>query len=374
MSFPVKIAAWLESRWIAPAYVGWVLMGLTVFFFAAATNTLAGWLYVMSGVLLALLVIAALLPPRNLSGLQIRRRALRPVSVGETLLVELLVENQSPRPKTLLQLQDHLPEVFASQPQTAIASLGPGATHRWAYEVIAPKRGIYHWQQVDMRTAAPLGLFWCRRHHQAKAVAIIYPQILPLRRCPILDSLGADTNRLWHQELSPRPANEGLTRALRPYRWGDPIRLIHWRTSARYNDLRVRELEQITSGHHITVALNTADLWTETAFEQAVIAAASLFVYGSQQNYSVALWTPATGSESQRLAALSTLAAIQSGAAPTAHLPAGALLWLTMAQVPARLGAGSHVISWGQHRQQTSCPHHWIDSHMPLQGQLQALT
>jgi hypothetical protein len=47
----------------------------------------------------------------------------------------------------------------------------------------------------------------------------------------------------YHQEFTYKNATEGITRALRPYRWGDPIRLVHWRTSARFGDLRIRELE-----------------------------------------------------------------------------------------------------------------------------------
>lgn len=386
MSLPAKIVYWLETHWIAPAYVGWVLLGLAIFFFAAATNTLAGWLYVMSGTLMALLAIAALLPPRNLSGLELRRRPLRPVSVGELLLVEVTTQNNSRRPKTLLQLQDNPPAVFQEKsprlatvtgatkaPTKAISLLEPGAVDRWQYELSAVKRGIYRWDTVDVRTAAPLGLFWCRRHHLAKATATIYPQILPLRSCPMLDALGQESNRFWHQELSPRPANEGITRALRPYRWGDSIRLIHWRSSARYGDLRVRELEQITTGHHVTIALNTADTWTEVAFEQAVVAAASLFMYAVQQAYSVALWTPSGGLQSEQLAVLSTLAAIQPGVEPQLAVPAGPAIWLTMGRIPETLPSGSHVIGWQARPTASRLAIHWMDAEESLQIQLQAL-
>ncbi|PSN17662.1 DUF58 domain-containing protein [filamentous cyanobacterium CCP5] len=376
MSFPARVADWLETHWVAPAYVGWVLLGLTVFFFAAATNTLAGWLYVMSGVLAALLAVSALLPPANLKGLKLQRRSLRPVSAGETLLVELVIENTGRRPKSMVQLQDHPPAGLSKSgqesPTKAIATLAPGAFERWAYELPASKRGVYTWERVDLRTAAPLGLFWSRRHRSARAIATVYPQILPLRSCPLLDALGQDASRYWQQELNPRPANEGITRALRPYRWGDPIRLIHWRSSARQGDLRVRELEQVTTGHHITIALNTADTWDEESFEQGAIAAASLFMYAVHQQYSVALWTPSSGIQQDQLAVLSTLAAVQPGDTPTATKPSGAVVWLTMGRIPENLAPGSRVIGW--RRSSSDTPNtRWIDLKSPLQGQLQAL-
>ncbi|MEI2419271.1 DUF58 domain-containing protein, partial [Arthrospira platensis SPKY2] len=34
-----KITNWLERNWVTPAYAGWLLGFLTVFFFGAATNT-----------------------------------------------------------------------------------------------------------------------------------------------------------------------------------------------------------------------------------------------------------------------------------------------------------------------------------------------
>ncbi|NJO50369.1 MAG: DUF58 domain-containing protein, partial [Leptolyngbyaceae cyanobacterium RM2_2_4] len=56
-----QINHWLETRWVKPAFSGWLLAGLSLFFFAAATNTMAGWLYVISGVIFALLAIATIL-------------------------------------------------------------------------------------------------------------------------------------------------------------------------------------------------------------------------------------------------------------------------------------------------------------------------
>lgn len=68
---------WLETRACAPAYSGWVLAGIAICFFGAAVNTMAGWLYAISGVSFALLAIAAILPPRSLVGLTVKRRTIR---------------------------------------------------------------------------------------------------------------------------------------------------------------------------------------------------------------------------------------------------------------------------------------------------------
>jgi uncharacterized protein (DUF58 family) len=152
-----RFTQWLERRWVNPAYGGWLLLGLALFFFAAATNTLAGWLYVISGVMLALLMVAALLPPRNLKGLVVTRSPLQPTTATVPLDVELHIRNSQRQAKGLFQIIDALPPELGSVQRRAVGNLAPGQTYTWRYQIQPPRRGIYPWQTVDLRTAAPLG-------------------------------------------------------------------------------------------------------------------------------------------------------------------------------------------------------------------------
>ncbi|MHC5828061.1 MAG: DUF58 domain-containing protein, partial [Nostoc sp.] len=43
------ITNWLETRACAPTYGGWVLAATAICFFGAGINTMAGWLYAISG-------------------------------------------------------------------------------------------------------------------------------------------------------------------------------------------------------------------------------------------------------------------------------------------------------------------------------------
>ena len=307
------LAQWFETRWVAPAYSGWLLTGLASFFFAAATNTMAGWLYVISGVMLALLAIAAILPMRSLRDIHVGRSPISPVSVGDCLTLEVWLENRSLRTKTLILVQDMLPTGLSQPTKTAIELIAAGTTYRWIYEIQATQRGIYRWQTVQLRTATPLGLFWCRRDRLVKAAAIVYPIVLPLSQCPLIDAMRLDPTLQRLSDRQTQAATEGLTRTLRPYRWGDSIRLVHWRTSARYGELRVRELETYTGGEAIVIALDSGAIWQPEDFEQAVIAAASLYFYARRHQVSVNLWTAATGQIQGEAIVLETLAATQPG-------------------------------------------------------------
>ncbi|MBD2092922.1 DUF58 domain-containing protein [Microcoleus sp. FACHB-1515] len=340
---------------IAPAYSGWLLGGLSIFFFAAATNTLAGWLYVISGVMLAIVAIGALLPMRSIRNLQIHRQSIDPISVGEECAIELLLNNPTAQPKSLLQVRDNFPDELVKsssgatpfRERCAIELIPAQSEFSWQFRLRPEKRGIYRWESVELRTAAPLGLFWARQMFSLPAKLVVYPTVLPLARCPLLDRTGRESAMQMQGNISAHGASEGVTRTLRPYRWGDPTRLVHWRTSARYGELRVRELETFTSTQTIVIALDLAAAWQPEDFEQAVIAAASLYFYAFRQQRPVSLWTGATGSVRGQQAVLETLAAISRSQTVVERSPDLPLVWLSANPASLnQLPAGSGWVLW----------------------------
>jgi uncharacterized protein (DUF58 family) len=373
-----RFSDYLERRWVAPAYVGWVLLGLAIFFFAAATNTLAGWLYVISGVLLALLAIAAILPPRNLSGLRVQRHPIRPVSAGDALSIELRLENTQRQRKVLFQVVDSIPESLGPVQTTSIKAVHPGQYYSWTYQQPTQRRGLYHWSGGILRTAAPLGLFWSRRPFTAPASVVVYPQVLRLTRCPIVDALGAQSGQQWQYSRSVEDAAEGITRALRPYRWGDPTRLIHWRTSARYGELRVREMEVVTSGQAVLVALDQLGPWSSENFEQAVVVAASLYTYALNRGFTTALWTARWGLLRDHARVMSALAEVEplEDGASAEPFPKRPVVWLTETAAAEKLPPGSRRCCWGipgAAASSTRLQTLWIKAESPLLPQLQSL-
>jgi uncharacterized protein (DUF58 family) len=347
MNIGHKIADWLENRAVTPAYAGWLLSGMTVFFFGSATNTMSGWLYVLSGGGLALLGVAAVLPGKSLRSLEVRRRTIEPVSAGDRITVELEIENRARQPKTLLQVVDILPFVLGEPVVRPIEVIEPNSIYRDTYYLEVRQRGVYRWQEVNLRTAAPLGLFWCRRSRPVKAVAVVYPQVLPLSTCPLIDRIGQEDSPQFYNRTRSQTATEGLTRNLRPYRHGDPTRLIHWRTSARYGELRVRELEVAAGGQEIIIALDSAQVWQPEEFERAVTVAASLYFYASKRLLNVKLWTAGTGLVSGNRVVLETLAAVNAGEDAVENRPKLPIIWLTQNSATlSTLSLGSRWVLW----------------------------
>ncbi|NCS47619.1 MAG: DUF58 domain-containing protein [Microcystis aeruginosa BK11-02] len=321
---------WLEDRGILPAYGGGVIIGITLCFFGAATNTMAGWLYAICGTTSAVLILSIILPRRSLLPLKVRRLAIVPVSAGDDLSISLEIENTSNQPINLLEVTDILPIVLDQPKINPIEAIASKSCHRWTYYLPTSKRGVYQWQEVQLRTAAPLGLFWCRRCHQAAAKALVYPQILPLQQCPLIDSLGQEMEQKLENNRYYQRANQGLTRNLRQYRYGDSTRLIHWKTSARLGEFQIRELEVLTGGQEVIICLDTLCDWQEDSFERAIIAAASLYFYAHRRQLNVKLWTGETGLIQGERIILETLAGIEAKASQkNANLPNLPVIWLT---------------------------------------------
>jgi uncharacterized protein (DUF58 family) len=323
-----RTTKWLETNWVNPAYAGWLLMVLTICFFGAATNTMAGWLYVLSGVGVALLGVAAVLPARSIQALTVSREPILPVTAGAELEIVLTIHNPTQQMQTLFQIQDLTTLNRLNPPQTTVERVLPQNEYRWVYRQPTELRGVYDWGKVALRSGAPIGLFWCQRLRPVLAIAYVYPQVLKLERCPLIDGMGSSDRQIDRQANNRHleAANEGITRSLRPYRYGDSMRLIHWRTSARYGEFQVRELEIDRGGQDVVIYLDSGADWNATDFEQAVIAACTLYFYASQSaRLNAKLWTAGTGIISGDRQILETLAAVQMAEPTQAEMPSTSL-------------------------------------------------
>ncbi len=144
-----------------------------------------------------------------------------------------------------------------------------------------------------------------------------------------MDEIGREDSAQFYSDHRSHAA-EDLTRSLRPYRVGDSTRLIHWRTSARYGELQVRELEVFTGSQEIIICLDSSIRWHFEDFEQAVIAAASMYFYALRSQLNVKLWTPKTGLIQGNPVVLEALAATLAGEEAEVSAPSNLpLIWLT---------------------------------------------
>ena len=131
--------------------------------------------------------MAALLPISILKQLSVSRAPIYPVSVGETLSLTLELTAKPKAHRLYFQCQDQIPASFDTIPWHTLEWLPRQTQYHLNYGVIPQARGEYQWEMVNLRTEAPLGLFRCHRQRSLPAHVLIYPKILALKTCPILE-------------------------------------------------------------------------------------------------------------------------------------------------------------------------------------------
>lgn len=183
-------------------------------------------------------VIADLLISARPSQLQVRREVSDVLSLGDDNPARLIVTNRSSRPIQLTVHDDSGPLCRTDRlPQTQIAPVDRSI--EYAYSIRPLRRGRSSLQAVHLRFPTRLGL-WNRHHvRELPAEIRIYPNIRAVYRYQLL----ARQNRL--AELGVRntrmPGQGSQFERLRDYRYGDEIRNIDWKATARNQRLISRE-------------------------------------------------------------------------------------------------------------------------------------
>lgn len=361
-----------ERYGLAPSTAGWVLAGVGLFCFLAGTNTLSGWLFAMSGLSWALLAIAAVWARRSIRALAINPFPVVPSSTGCGVEIAAEVANRSDRACHVFSLWPDIPGAMELSERPAIALLAARQSHVLTLSATARERGIYRWSGWWIRTGAPLGLWWYRRWIRAAGEAIVYPRATFLATCPILMAAAGRAEAVQTRYRSSyRNAAHGETRSLRPYRRGDALRLVHWRSSARYGELRSRELEATSGRRPLAIAIDCSRGWQAEDFEQAAIAATSIYLWGKRQELDISVWTT-TGEAKGDRQVLAALAAMQPEAESTS-IPEQPALWLTWnPRSLERAMADTMWLGWGRGFP-TNGRGIRIDPQRDLKQQLQAL-
>lgn len=197
-----------------------VLIGLLV----GAVNTGNNLVYIVLATLLAVLIVNNLLAEWNLRGLAVRRVIPAEVYAGEAGDGSFILVN----PKRFgAAWQVRVDEVGAAGATARFASVPAGEEReegaRWTF----PRRGVEPLRQVRITSEFPFGLVRRWRELEIPAEVLVYPT--PERG--VVESGGVGLG----EATSARATREGVAElaGMRPYEAGDPVKRIHWPTSAR---------------------------------------------------------------------------------------------------------------------------------------------
>jgi uncharacterized protein (DUF58 family) len=201
------------------------------------------------------------------------------VAAGQTAQVRLRLENVSRLPTGLLLAEDAVPYALGARPRYVLNGIERGGARELTYPLRSDLRGKFVVGPLEIRIADAFGLVELGRSFSSCTTFVVTPRVVPLSRAVVNGSWLGD--------------GDGRSRAMaaageddvvpRPYRDGDELRRVHWRSTARYGELMVRREEQQWR-NKVQLLLDTrraahAGSGAGSSFEFAVSAAASIGVH-----------------------------------------------------------------------------------------------
>jgi len=240
--------------------------GLTIGIGLAAINTGNNLLFLVLGMLLASIVISGVLSEQSLRAVRIERRLPAGASAGQPALIGLVARNGKKRaPSFSLELREKGGDI---EGRGFLVVLGAQQTAEVAYRFIPHRRGLHRFEQLEVATRAPFGLFEKSRPLDAPAEMVVFPRKVPPPT--------AQPQALAREGERPEDRiGLGLeVHSLRDHRAGEDARTIHWKSSARHGRLIGVDREQERRRRVCIVVDNRA--LTGAPLDRAVEKAAAL--------------------------------------------------------------------------------------------------
>jgi uncharacterized protein (DUF58 family) len=236
-------AWWRPPRKLRVTREGKYFIGITFGVGFAAINTGNNLLYLLLGMLLALIVVSSVMSELSLRRLTVVRRLPPRAQVGRPHLVEVEVHNHKGKiPSYAIEIED-LREGQPADKRCFFLKISPDSAQIAAYRRTPARRGRDRHIGFRIATRFPFGLFEKSRETAAEGEIIIYPATDPLQLPPKVDGpwLGNDGR------FGQGGGDEIL--GVRPMRDGDDHRDIYWRKSTLGRQLVLRERARETSRH-----------------------------------------------------------------------------------------------------------------------------
>jgi len=210
--------------------------------------------------------------------------------LGEKPLVKLRFVNRSWLPLAWLQIQEQIPlDLKEASEYNKIVTVASHSTLEHEYQLYCKKRGYYHVGPLQLRTGDLFGFVNGARQENNAVTLTVYPQVLSLEKLglPSRSPFGTLASR---QRLFEDPARVA---GVRSYGSGDSQRIIHWKASARAEELLVKKFQPAIALNVAIVLDLNRDAYPyrgEIGFsEWAIVAAASVASHLISQRQAVGL-------------------------------------------------------------------------------------
>ncbi|HSL25902.1 MAG TPA: DUF58 domain-containing protein [Acidimicrobiia bacterium] len=237
--------------------------------------------------LLVAVVGALAITTLNRPRLEVARHLNPPlVNEGDRTAVEVTIRNRRRFPVFNLTVADGVGGLGAAR--FALGSLAGGEEAVASYWIVCRPRGVYRVGPTTVRVGDPLGLASAEYSWGETDQLIVYPAIEALSGYPVVR--GRDpAQSASRPEHSQRGGEDFFT--LRAYREGDDLRRVHWPSSAKLDDLMIRQMENPWQSRAlIFFDVRSGSYPDAETFEKAVRGTASVARHLGAAGFAADMW------------------------------------------------------------------------------------
>lgn len=200
------------------------------------------------------------------------------VHAGSPSRVDLKVHNRGRRRTPVLNLRDAVEGTRGAN--LLVAPLAPDGVDRAAYRLPTERRGILGIGPLEVVLSDPFLLTRVTMQATGVSELTVYPHVDDIP--PVPQTSGNDPMAgAEHPNALGRGGEDFY--ALRQYVVGDDLRRVHWASTARHDDLMVRQDEVPWQGRATVLADVRASANTDASLELVISAAASIVTAGGRR-------------------------------------------------------------------------------------------
>jgi uncharacterized protein (DUF58 family) len=253
---------------------GWGLLGAALMLGASAYLFGLDELYPLGAGALVLVVAARAWVSNSAWDVRISRN-IRPSRLpeGAEAKVVVLARNHHRRRSPVVVVRDRFEggRVAAS---FAVAPLEPGEARGASYRLPAVRRGLYRLLPLEVELSDPFGVSRVTRVGAPGGSLTVHPRVEQIAH----SSIPSDSERDRRVPLPVLGRGGDEFYGLREYEPGDDLRHVHWVSTARVDELMIRQPENLWRGRTTVVVDARSGAHNARTFEAALSAAASLAV------------------------------------------------------------------------------------------------
>ncbi|RMH02373.1 MAG: DUF58 domain-containing protein [Aquificota bacterium] len=249
---------------------GSLFVGISVFLGVAAVNTANNLLYIIVSFLLSFMLVSGLLSLYNLRGLRLEAIPPAEVYADTEASFRLILENTKRFPSFVIKVLEEGGSSFLF-PMVKTKQEG-------RLSVKFKKRGFYPSLRLVVGSSFPVGLF--ERYYEVEVPInlVVFPKLLEASPSELLP-FAEDKGFALHSTLRGYDVVSGV----REYK-GEPLKLIHWKTSAKRGELYVKDMYE-ESAKPVVINLDTL----RGSLEERISKGAFLVVKFSREGRAVGL-------------------------------------------------------------------------------------